>query len=106
MPHRTRLRVEYVEPVIVGSGPNKAFGVDQQHAHPIARQRLRLLGIVPKLLESLSATFPARHTSAFCRKPKIALQVFCYRPDVVAGQRVFVAALMAKLSNTVAVVAI
>src|SRR5277367_5519202 len=106
MPYRTCLRVENVKAVVFGSGPNKAFGVDQQRAHPIAGQRLRLPRIVPVLLECFAAAFPSRHASALRRKPKIAMRVLRHRPDVVAGERMFVATLAAKLSNAITIVTI
>src|ERR1700683_2633482 len=106
MSRDTRPWIENVKPVALGARPNESFGIDQQRAHGIAGQRLRLLWIVPELLESFGAALPARHTAAIRRQPKIALRVLGDRPDIVAGQPMWIAAIAAELAHAIAVISV
>src|ERR1700723_3301205 len=95
MSRRARPWIENVKPAVLGARPDEPFGIDQQRPHAIAGERLRLLSVVPELLERLGSPVPARHAAAFGREPQIALCVFGDGPEVVAGEPVLVAALAA-----------
>src|ERR1700733_4990626 len=98
------LGIEDIETLVQGAGPNAALSIDEQRAYRIAGQRVRYLRVVAERLELFRPPIPASHAAAVRGKPKGAMRILGDRPDVVAGQRVPIAAFAAVLAYRVAIV--
>src|ERR1035438_8328367 len=106
MTHITRRRIEDVQTLIQGPGPDSALRIDEESAHRVAGQSIRLAGVVSELLELFGSPLPVRHAAAVGGEPQVAARILNHRPDVVAGEAMLIAALAAVFTNRIAVVAI
>src|SRR5215472_9151334 len=81
-----RPRIEYVQSLVDGTGPDLATPIDQEGAHRVTGQRGSLPGIVFEALELVSAAIPTLDAAAVGRQPEIAAAVLGDGPDIVARQ--------------------
>src|SRR6266851_5054197 len=95
----TGLRIEDIQTLVQGAGPNAASIIDEQRAYRVAGERVRFVRVVPERLELLRAPIPAGHAAAVRGQPQVALRVLGDRPDIVAGKPVLIAALTAVLAD-------